>query len=275
MKGGEIHLTYQYLSQLVSHVVMLERKLMIQISGIIIRWLGQACYIVTLTNMSHVLIDPPHPQVGYAITADSLPADIVFVSHNHMDHNFIEAAMGHPVIVEPLVGPGFADGAAIGNTLKYRRIFAYHDNVQGAQRGPDTITVIETGGLRIVHLGDLGQLALTAEQIQEIGRVDVLMIPVGGFYTIDGAQAAQIVSELKPRVILPMHYSTPALNADLRGKLSTADAFLAAMQGKAKIVTVDGSDLNLTPKTLPKTPTVYLLKYGTGPSPIVTGAAFG
>ncbi len=143
----------------------------------------------------------------------------------------------------------------------YARLSAYHDNVHGAKRGPDTITVIQTGGLNICHLGDLGQLALTPNQVRNIGHVDILMIPIGGFFTIDGPQAAAIVAQLHPRVILPMHYGTPALNPYLRSKLAPPAAFLTAMRGKAKIVSVKARDLSLSPKTLPKAPTIYLLRY--------------
>jgi len=230
-------------------------------AGIVIKWLGQACFLLSLGGGSHILIDPPHPQVGYAITANSIACDAVFVSHEHMDHNFVEAAIGSPPIVEPLSGPGVASGTELGGRLEYQRIFAYHDNEHGALRGPDTITVFEANGLRIVHLGDLGQLALTQDQISEIGHVDVLMIPVGGFYTIDGNQAAEIVRELKPRVILPMHNGTPALNPDLQSKLAPADVFIGAMKGKADIVRVTDRTLTLSVHSLPKKATIYLLPY--------------
>jgi L-ascorbate metabolism protein UlaG (beta-lactamase superfamily) len=239
---------------------------------IVFRWLGQACFLLFLPGGIHVLIDPPHPQVGYSISAHSIPADLVFVSHEHMDHNYVEAAAptvrGRPRVISPLAGPGEQTGDYEENTLdpgaptiKFSRIFAYHDNVQGADRGIDTITCLKTNGLRIVHLGDLGQLSLTPEQIKEIGPCDVLMIPVGGFFTIDGAQAVAIVNQLHPRVIIPMHYQTPALNADLQGKLGPVTAFLEAIRGQAAIKTVAARDLKLSAATLPGRQTVYVLRY--------------
>lgn len=241
----------------------------------IIRWLGQACFVITTLMGTRLLIDPPHPEVGYHITAHSIPANIVFVSHEHPDHNFVQAASDvnqfPPRIIQPLPLStdnieqngtySFGPRGAEADKIPFHRISAYHDNVGGKLRGPDTITVIQTGGLRIVHMGDIGELALTAQQIKEIGRVDVLMIPVGGFYTVDGAQAAALVDELHPRVILPMHYGTPALNPDLRSKLASPRAFLTAMQGRAMVVRVRGRDLKLSPRTLPATPTIYLLRY--------------
>lgn len=244
----------------------------------IIRWLGQACFLITTLGGAHVLIDPPGPSVGYHVTAHSIPADIVFVSHQHPDHNYVAAAKpterGAPEFVSPLPPPtppnveeygdlSYTFGATglPAEKVEARQVFAFHDNVEGKQRGPDTILVLQTGGLRIVHMGDIGQKALTPEQVTAIGRVDVLMIPVGGFFTVDGAEAAVLVDQLKPRVIIPMHYRTQMLSADLKSKLHTRDEFLSAMQGKAQVVYAKARDLKLSPKTLPKTPTVYVLRY--------------
>ncbi len=229
---------------------------------LVIRWLGQACFLLTLPQ-TKILIDPPHPEVGYAISAHSIPADSVFVSHEHFDHNFAEAAVHPSLVVNPLPGPTppEVDGRTAGNAVFYKRIFAYHDNQHGAQRGPDTITVFHADGFTIAHLGDLGEFALTPEQVKAIGHVDILMIPVGGFFTIDGSQAAAIVSQLHPRVIIPMHYGTPALSADLQSKLAPATAFVTAMRGKAGVVSVKARDLVLSRATLPKKPTIYLLRY--------------
>lgn len=232
---------------------------------IVIRWLGQACFLLSTLTGTHILLDPPHPQVGYHIAAHSIPANIVFVSHEHPDHNYVGAAKGTLREVKPLPkSMRYAEGEYVSprpETLLYRRVLADHDNVHGAKRGLDTITVIETDGLRFCHLGDLGQFSLTPTQVREIGRVDVLMIPVGGFYTIDGTQAARIVGQLHPRVILPMHYRTPALNDDLQNKLASPTAFLTAMKGRARVVTVKARDLALSPQSLPRTPTIYLLRY--------------
>jgi L-ascorbate metabolism protein UlaG (beta-lactamase superfamily) len=249
----------------------------------VIRWLGQACFLITTLMGTRILIDPPHPEVGYHITAHSIPANLVLVSHEHPDHNFTDAAAPvggeAPRVVQPLpLVPVGADGSVTAETqsgayrfgpeggavdrVTFTRISAYHDNVGGTQRGPDTITVLTTqDGLRIVHMGDIGQLALDAGQVSAIGRVDVLMIPVGGFYTVNGPQAAALVAQLHPRVIIPMHDRTQALNPDLKGKLAPPAAFLSAMQGRARVVYVRARDLTLSPHTLPATPTIYILRY--------------
>ena len=241
----------------------------------VIRWLGQACFLITTLMGTRVLIDPPNPQVGYHISAHSIPANIVFVSHEHPDHNFTQAASNigvqSPRVIQPLpltVDNVRQDGMyTFGpkgdevEKLVFRRISAYHDDNGGKQRGPDTVTVLTTGGLRIVHMGDIGELTLTEDQVKEIGHVDVLMIPIGGFFTVDGTQAAALVGQLHPRVIIPMHYGTAALNPGLRSKLASPQAFLAAMRGKATVVHIRARDLRLSPRTLPATPTVYLLRY--------------
>ena len=238
-------------------------------------WLGQSCFLITTLFGTRILVDPPHPQIGYPIAAHSIPANIVFVSHDHPDHNFVAAAapIGNaPPRVIPPMPLTEGTGQILGDYrikqtghpadhIRYARITSYHDNDQGRLRGPNTITVFETGGLRIVHMGDIGELTLTPTQVKDIGRVDVLMIPVGGYYTVDGEQAAGLVRQLNPRAIIPMHYRTPALNADLRSKLAPPDAFLRALHGYAAAATIYTRDLKLSPATLPARRTIYLLRY--------------
>ncbi len=243
----------------------------------VIRWLGQACFLLLTLGGAHVLIDPPAPPTGYHVAAHSVPADLVLVSHEHPDHNYVQAAAptgrAAPKIVAPLplqpLTPlhykqgtySFGARALSADQVVFTRIPAYHDNVRGQERGPDTLTVIETGGLRIAHMGDIGELALTPEQVSALGRIDVLMIPVGGYFTVDGSEAAALVAQLHPRVIIPMHYRTQAVASPLKTKLAPADVFLLAMRGKAKVVHVSARDLHLSPATLPKTPTIYILRY--------------
>lgn len=243
----------------------------------IIRWLGQACFLIMTLGGAHVLIDPPAPMTGYHIAAHSVPADLVLVSHNHPDHNYVQAAApterAAPKVFGPLplqTGdiPTVKDGTyrygakgLSADSVHFVRVSAFHDDVLGKERGQDTLTVVETGGLRIVHMGDIGQLTLTPEQVEALGRVDVLMIPVGGFFTVDGAQAAALVDQLHPRVIIPMHFRTMMLSAGIKSKLAPVDVFLNAMRGKANVIHARARDLKLSPATLPKTPTIYVLRY--------------
>ncbi len=236
------------------------------LASVALRWLGQACFLITVHGIT-ILIDPPDPSVGYPVAAHSIRANAVFVSHEHPDHNWTMAAAGTPVVIQPFLTPhknATTTLATLGTdsaSATYTRIFAYHDNVHGAQRGPDTITVIKVDGLRICHLGDLGELQLTSKQIKSIGPIDVLMIPVGGYFTIDASQAAEIVTEIKPRVVIPRHYQTPALNAKLQSLLHPVTEFETAMQSQADIVNISSRDLKLDPKHLPKRETVYVLRY--------------
>ena len=145
-------------------------------------------------------------------------ADIVVVSHGHYDHNNIKAISGAPFIID---GPGEYEIKGVS----IKGLVGFHDQKQGEERGLDTIYLIELDDLRICHLGDLGQPRLTDEQIEEIGEVDILLIPVGGVYTIDARQAVEIAEQLEPSLIIPMHYKIPGLKIGL----DSADKFLKEM----------------------------------------------
>ena len=235
--------------------------------GTTITWLGHACFVITTVLGTRILIDPMHPGIGYPARAHTVQAQLVFVSHEHADHNFVEMAMdtpNKPDIIPPKTDPGYQDGtytALVNNKpeqIKFRRVFSYHDTVEGKLRGTNTITVFTIDGLRICHLGDLGQLKFSPKQLELIGKVDILMIPVGGFYTIDGKQAASVVGELKPRLIIPMHFQTPYLAADLHAKLHPVSEFVAAMSHRATVVPMAGPSIAITPKTLPAKPEIVL-----------------
>lgn len=146
-----------------------------------------------------LLTDPFDAHVGYAM--GRYRCDAVTVSHGHGDHNFVQKALGAPAIVD-------SEGVwKIAPEVTVTAISSVHDGAGGAQRGKNLIMKIEMEGLALAHLGDQG-CPLTAEQRSALGKIDVLMIPVGGFYTIDAAQALDICLAVKPRVILPMHYKT-------------------------------------------------------------------
>ena len=216
-----------------------------------IKWLGHACFLITTMAGSNVVIDPFGSGLGYEVPG--VKADVVFVSHGHFDHNAVDVLKGGPEVIGPLSGKSSDHGTIkIGNDrIRYKSVLAYHDPSGGKQRGANTIRVIEVDGVRICHLGDLGHI-LTASQVKAIGRVDVLMIPVGGVYTIDGAQAKKVVQQLKPGYVIPMHYKTPALKINL----DTADEFL---KGYKHVKRAD--KLQVSKDSLPKETTVVVLKY--------------
>jgi len=205
-----------------------------------IRWWGQACFTIG-DGATTVLTDPFPADFGYH--TPSLAPQVVLVSHEHHDHNAVETAPGKPVVVRG-VGPHEAAG------ISFRGVAACHDAEHGKERGPNTIFAWEMAGLKLVHLGDLGHL-LTDEQITAIGPpVDVLMIPVGGFYTIDAAQAVQVAEQLQARVILPMHVRTAAMS---RLPIAPADDFLKALPAGWEVQRPTTPTLTLSRADLPAT----------------------
>ncbi|TDA63799.1 MAG: MBL fold metallo-hydrolase [Clostridia bacterium] len=168
-----------------------------------IRWLGHACFLLADAEGRRLVTDPFDPQIGYP--APKVAADVVTVSHDHFDHNAIDQIQGQPEVIQG-AGKHEAQG------LDIYGLATFHDDQGGRQRGNNTVFRWVMDGVRVCHLGDLGH-ALTPAQVAEIGPQDVLMVPVGGFFTIDAVQARQVVEAIKPRIVLPMHYKTPALPA--------------------------------------------------------------
>ncbi|MGB9886596.1 MAG: MBL fold metallo-hydrolase [Moorellales bacterium] len=166
-----------------------------------IRWLGHACFQIKSAQGVTILTDPFAREVGYPRIESR--ADVVTVSHQHFDHNAVALVPGKPKVVEE---PGLHQVEGI----TFKGISTFHDPVGGKQRGKNLVFVFQVDGITLCHLGDLGHV-LSAEQIAEIGPVDVLMVPVGGYYTIDAAAAKEVVEAVKPRVVLPMHYKTPVM----------------------------------------------------------------
>lgn len=131
------------------------------------------------------------------------------MSHEHFDHNATGEVGNNPVIMRD-IGKQETKGVVI------KGVSGFHDKDQGAQRGTNTIFILEVDGVKIVHLGDLGHL-LNPEQIRAIGEVDILLIPVGGTFTIDAREAGEVVGQLKPRIVIPMHYKTPSISLTIDG----------------------------------------------------------
>jgi len=222
-----------------------------------LQWLGHSAFLVTSSQGTKILIDPPNAGTGYAI-APVAGADAVLVTHEHSDHNNVGLAMGSPLILRGLTSTGWN---AIDQRVKDIRIYSispvnpvYHDSQQGAQRGRNTIFVLEVDGLRLAHLGDLGHV-LTPEIVQAIGALDVALIPVGGSYTIDAAAATQVVGQLNPRVVIPMHYKTPKMQANWPGV--GVEPFL---EGK-RVERPNSTVIRLSRPNLPAQTTVVVLNY--------------
>jgi L-ascorbate metabolism protein UlaG (beta-lactamase superfamily) len=223
---------------------------------ITIRYFGQAFFLITTPEGTRIAIDP-YGQIGYPLPA--VEGDLVLVTHEHGDHNNIGLVRGTPRVLR-----GLAAGAADWNRI-YERIGAvlvysvpaFHDNEQGTTpRGLTAMFVIEAGGLRIAHLGDLGQVALSDGQVRAMGAVDILMVPVGdGPFTIGAAEATRVAAQLRPKVIIPMHYKTAATD---RLPLVDEQQFLA---GKQNVRRLGSSTLTISRDQLPAASQIVVMDY--------------
>jgi uncharacterized protein (TIGR03437 family) len=169
-----------------------------------ISWVGQSCFVLRTDGGPTVVVDPPVPSVGYTLPAVS--ADVVTISHNHTDHNNSAGVGGKFTLVDGRPATARQEVTAAG--MKFVMIPGFHDNQNGAVRGPNTMMTWTQGGIKFAHLGDLGQDQLTAAQLADLTGADILFIPAGGFFTITPERAAAYVNELKPRVAILMHYKT-------------------------------------------------------------------
>lgn len=194
-----------------------------------VTWFGQAAFVLEAPSGATVLIDPFAEAIGLPVPAEKLPVDAVALTHEHPDHtNVAGFAAGKPEVLRGLAADG-SEYAKVDARVKGVRIStvpAFHDDAQGQQRGKDAIFVFDVGSFRIVHLGDFGQAKLTAAQKKALGTVDVLLVPVGGHYTIGPAEAAALAKELAPRrAVIPMHYRLPGLQI---AELGPVEPFLEA-----------------------------------------------
>lgn len=220
--------------------------------GLTIRWCGQACFVLEGEGF-RVVMDPVPPTMGYPPV--QVEAQLVTVSHEHFDHNHVASVTGSPEVLRGLTdgGTGWARIDQQVGPVHVRTVPSYHDDAQGARRGRNAIFVLEWQGLRLAHLGDLGH-RLDEEAIRAIGPVDVVMVPVGGFYTIDAAAATDVVTSLRPSIVIPMHYRTPALGDRL--PIATADAFL---EGKP-VARPLGNQVTISADRLPASQEIWLLE---------------
>ncbi|NLG51471.1 MAG: MBL fold metallo-hydrolase [Chloroflexi bacterium] len=179
-----------------------------------ISWYGQSCFRLRSRGLA-LVTDPYSPETGLKLPR--LTANVVTVSHDHEDHNYVKGVKGSPYVI---TGPGEYE---VGGVFVFG-VATYHDARQGEERGKNTAYLIEFEGVTICHLGDLGH-ALTQEQVEQLNGIDVLLIPVGGRTTLTGARAAEVVGVLEPKVVIPMHYKIRGLEASLE----TANRFLKEM----------------------------------------------
>ncbi len=218
-------------------------------------WLGHSCFHLASAAGVNVLVDPIPADMGYP--SPDLPAiDLTLVSHDHFDHNNVDMAAGRPKVVW-----GATSAAWHPATVQLRDVSvtviggAYHDESQGAQRGRTALLSIATEGIRILHLGDLGH-RLDVNLLAQSGGHDVLCVPIGGHFTIDGETARNVAESVAAAIVVPMHYRT--------GRMSERDWPIATLEssgllsGVAAIDRRDSGTISLDPARLPDTQTIVV-----------------
>ena len=189
----------------------------------LLQWNGHSEFLLESADGFRVLTDPFDDHVGYPMR--DVRADAVTVSHEHGDHSYTAKVKGKPAILSE------AGATRLTPQVKVSAVNAFHDDARGTKRGMTLLTVIEMDGLRIAHLGDIGTL-LDADQQAFLRDIDILLIPVGGFYTIDATQAADIVRAIQPKVTVPMHYKT---SYNSGWPISDVDPFWTALGVPAQV----------------------------------------
>jgi L-ascorbate metabolism protein UlaG (beta-lactamase superfamily) len=212
-----------------------------------VKWYGHAAFLITTDQGIKIITDPYEPGAfGGGIAYGPIPdqADIVLVSHDHADHNYVQGIKGKPQVVK-------GTGSHKARNLEFKGIAAYHDGRKGSERGQNTIFCFSVDGVKVCHLGDLGHVLSDAEA-KQIGPVDLLLMPVGGVYTIDPAQATQTAQKLSPKIVIPMHYKTPHCGFPL----AQVEDFTS---GKAGVKTARGDEVEIKKEKLPQTPEIIVL----------------
>jgi len=208
-----------------------------------IRYLAHASFLITSGSGTRIITDPYTVTDALKYGAIKETADIVTVSHEHGDHNNTAAVKGNPQVVR--------DSAEIKG-IKIKAIPTQHDASGGKERGKNTIFCFDVDGVKVCHCGDLGHL-LTDNQVVEVGRVHVLLLPVGGHFTIDARTAWEVAEQVRTRVVIPMHYKTEKVSFPLSG----VEEFI---KNKTNVTRLDGSEIEFKPGEVPAGPQIIVLK---------------
>ena len=212
-----------------------------------IRYLGHAAFLITTADGTKIVTDPYEPggfggAIGYGPLKEA--ADFVTVSHQHADHNYVKMVPGNPMVISR-AGEETHDG------ILFRALTTHHDASRGAERGANVVRVIEADGISVCHLGDLGH-TLSPEDATALGALDILLVPVGGTFTVDAKGATAVVNRLRPCIAIPMHYRTPKVTLDI----APVDGFLA---GKPRVRRIEGSEIDLDKGSLPEPTEIVVL----------------
>jgi len=214
-----------------------------------IKWYGHAAFLITSDQGVKILTDPYEPgafggKLSYGKIND--PVDTVLVSHDHADHNYTGDLPGSPEIIK-------GSGSKTSKGIQIKGIATFHDPSKGSERGANTIFTFNVDGIQVCHLGDLGHV-LTQKELAEIGPVDILISPVGGFYTIDAKEATQVAESIKPKVLIPMHFKTEKCEFPI----APVEDFL---KGKARVKRPGTSEATFVKASLPQSVEILVLTH--------------
>ncbi|WP_331000644.1 MBL fold metallo-hydrolase [Clostridium guangxiense] len=184
-------------------------------------WFGQSCFLLESNNGKKILTDPFDTTLGYKSYSGAV--DVVTISHHHFDHDYVKNLPENTIIFDK-------PGAYKYENIEIIGFPSYHDNLKGAARGKNTIFTFKMDNLKICHLGDLGYI-LSEDEINSLGNIDVLLIPVGGNFTIDGDEAAKLCKKINSKIVIPMHYKTPLTSLPIDG----VDKFILNMKNGEKL----------------------------------------
>jgi len=204
---------------------------------VVVEWLGHSCFLVTGTRVK-IVVDPFESSPRFTYPPVTATADLVLVTHEHFDHNNVGAVRGNPSIIR---GPG-----QWKSPIPIKGLEASH----GPRRGTTAIYIFQVDGLNLCHLGDLGEIP-DSKLAREIGSVDVLMIPVGGVYTIDHSGADEVLKILNPKLAIPMHYKTESVGLSL-------DPVSKFTRGKTNVRFESGSSISISKESLPASTTIVV-----------------
>jgi L-ascorbate metabolism protein UlaG (beta-lactamase superfamily) len=211
-----------------------------------IKWLGHASFLIISEEGTRIITDPYSVSGGISYAPITESADAVTVSHEHGDHNNSGVVKGSPHEIR-------GEGISKVKGIEFKGIASYHDAGKGSQRGTNTIFCFAVDGINICHLGDLGHL-LSDKQIMDIGPVDIVLVPVGGYFTIDAEQATAVSQSLEARVVIPMHYKTAGCGYPISG----VDEFL---KGKKNVRRLDASEIEFGRDKLPEQTEIVVLRH--------------
>ncbi len=214
-----------------------------------IKWYGHAAFLITSDEGTKIIIDPYEPgafggQLSYDKIKDQ--ADIVLTSHDHADHNYTADLPGTPQVLK-------GSGVKTIKGISMKGVSTYHDPSKGTERGANTVFTIKLNQIQLCHLGDLGHL-LSDKELAEIGPVDILLIPVGGLFTIDPKEATSVAEQIKPKILVPMHFKTEKCGFSI----APVEDFL---KGKTNIKRSKTSEATFHKATLPQRMEIVVLEH--------------